>query len=112
MKILSNSEESQKYHENFLENIKEIRSLEGKIDEVNKKKEAVSTSLEEIKEFLKVKDEEIEKLAKSLETIEVKKQEKSTDELKKEAKLVYERFKKGEKLSTEDLFLLQRFGQV
>jgi uncharacterized coiled-coil DUF342 family protein len=42
----------------------------------------------------------------------VKKQEKSTDELKKEAKLVYERFKKGEKLSTEDLFLLQRFGQV
>ncbi len=44
--------------------------------------------------------------------MEKKKQEKSVEELKKEAKQVYEKFKKGEKLSTEDLFLLQRFGQI
>lgn len=111
-KILSISQDSQKYHESFLEDIKEIRSLEEKIDEVNKKKEAATLKLEGLKESLKVKEEEIKKIGDSLEKEEKKRQEKSVDELKTEAKQVYDRFKKGEKLSTEDLFLLRRFGQI
>jgi phosphoserine phosphatase len=111
-KILAHSKESQTYHEGFLENIKEIRAFEGKIDVVNQEKESLTTKLEEFKEALKVKEEELKKLSESIESEEKQRQEKSVGELKKEAKLIYERFKKGEKLSTEDLFLLQRFGQM
>ncbi len=111
-KILTYSQESQKYHETFLENIKEIRSLEGKIDEINKQKDEVGKKLEEIKEIYSSKAGEVNKLSESLQSEEKTRQKKSAEELKKEAKLVYERFKKGEKLSTEDLFLLQRFGQI
>jgi uncharacterized coiled-coil DUF342 family protein len=110
--ILDYSTESQKHHEAFLENIKEIRGFEAQIDEINKKKEVIATKLEEVKEAQRIKDTEAQKLSESLDKAEKIKQEKSTDELKKEAKLIYERFKKGEKLSTEDLFLLQRFGQI
>jgi uncharacterized coiled-coil DUF342 family protein len=111
-KILTYSQESQKHHETFLENIKEIRTLEGQIDDINQRKDASGSKLDEAKEALKLKDADVKKLSESLEKEEKKRQEKSVDELKKEAKLVYERFKKGEKLSTEDLFLLQRFGQI
>jgi uncharacterized coiled-coil DUF342 family protein len=103
-KILSYSQESQKHHETFLENIRDIRAFEEKIDGVNQKKEVVNKNLEEVKEALKKEEEDVNKLSESLKKEEIKKQEKSVDELKKEAKLVYERFKKGEKLSTEDLF--------
>jgi len=111
-RILSYSRESQKHHEAFLDEIKKIRSLEEKIDEINHAKEDVNAKLEELKEALKEKEEEIKKLGEDLEEKREKSKEKSAEELKKEAKLVYERFKKGEKLSTEDLFLLQRFGQI
>ncbi len=111
-KILGYSQDSQKHHEDFLENIKEIRSIEVKIDDVKKEKEGVTTKLEEVKEDLKLKNTAVNEVSSSIDSEEKKRQEKSTDELKKEAKLVYERFKKGEKLSTEDIFLLQRFGQI
>jgi uncharacterized coiled-coil DUF342 family protein len=111
-KILTYSQESQTHHEAFLENIKDIRAIEAQIDEINKKKERVTTKLDEVKEALKAKDQAVKKLSESLEGEEKKRQEKSTSELKKEAKLIYEKFKKGEKLSTDDLFLLQRFGQI
>lgn len=111
-KILEFSQESQKHHEAFLENIKDIRAIEAQIDEINKKKEGVTTKLDEVKEILKTKDLEVKKLSESRVGEEKKRKEKSTAELKKEAKNIYEKFKKGEKLSTDDLFLLQRFGQI
>ncbi len=111
-KILSNSKESQTFHEAFLTNIKEIRALESEIDKINKKKDESTSKLEELKKILREKKEDIDKLGKKIKEMEKKKQEKSVEELKKDAKLVYEKFKKGEKLSTEDLFLLQRFGQI
>ncbi len=111
-KILGYSQDSQKHHEDFLENIKEIRAIEVKIDDVNKEKDGVTTKLDEVKEALKLKNSDVKDVSSSLESEEKKRYEKSTDDLKKEAKLVYERFKNGEKLSTDDLFLLQRFGQI
>lgn len=111
-KILAYSQESQKHHETFLENIRDIRALEAKIDDINKKKEEVNSKLEELKSSVKEKEEEIKRLSEALDKKEKKKQQKSVAELKKEAKLIYEKFKKGEKLSTEDLFLLQRFKQI
>jgi len=111
-KILGYSQDSQKHHEDFLENIKEIRAIEAKIDAVNKEKEGVTTKLDEVKALLKEKNVVVKEVSSTLDSEEKKRKEKSTDDLKKEAKLVYERFKKGEKLSTDDIFLLQRFGQI
>ena len=111
-KILTYSEESQKHHEAFLENIKEIRVFEGQIDGINNKKDEVATKLDEIKDSLKVKDGEVKVLSESMEIVEKKREEKSVVELKKEAEELYKKFKQGEKLSTDDLFLLQRFGQI
>lgn len=111
-KIITHSQESQKFHEAFLEHIKAIRAIEEKIDAINKEKDGVAQKLDSLKDVLKVKNSEAREIGEDLETQEKQRQEKSVEELKKEAKDVYERFKKGEKLSTEDLFLLQRFGQI
>lgn len=110
--ILSHSKESQTYHEGFLENIQGIRALETEIDTINKNKDEVTSKLEDLKNLSKGKAGEIEELSKAFDSQTKTRHEKSNDELKKEAKLVYEKFKKGEKLSTDDLFLLQRFGQI
>lgn len=115
-KILALSEESQKNHEIFLKAVEGIKELEIKIDDINKEKEGITPGLDEMRaEFNSVrsKNKELDKEIKDLEIeADLAVEEKSTDELKEEANVVYERFKKGDKLDLEDIYLLRRFNLV
>jgi phosphoserine phosphatase len=115
-KILKLSEESQVNHEEFLKAVEKIKELEAKIDEFNKERDEVGQGLDELKEELKVlqaKGKELDKKIKDMEIeADIAVTEKSETELKEEAKVVYERFKNGEKLDLEDIYLLRRFNLV
>ncbi|MFQ5887486.1 MAG: hypothetical protein ACE5HY_02185 [Candidatus Hydrothermarchaeales archaeon] len=115
-KILELSEKSQQQHEKFVEAVNNIRKLEAKIDALNKERnEAVSklNGLTEVantlNQTLKEKERKIKKARIKAKVKELKEVE---TELKKNAEAAYERFKKGEKLGTDDLYLLQRFNLV
>jgi phosphoserine phosphatase len=115
-KILALSRESQHYHEKFLRRIEEIRKLEAKLDELNKQKEEIAPVLDaqnhELKELI-VKRKELDKEIKTLEEeMELRSSRRSEKELKERASEVYERFKRGEKLDLEDIYLLRRFNLV
>jgi phosphoserine phosphatase len=115
-KILKLSEESQVNHEEFLKAVEKIKDLEAKIDELNKERDGVGEGLDSIKDELKVllaKGKELDKQIKEMEVeADIAITEKSETEMKEEAKVVYERFKKGEKLDLEDIYLLRRFNLV
>jgi phosphoserine phosphatase len=115
-KILALSQESQQYHESFLQAIDKIRELETKIDEYNKQKEGIAPSLDEKRAELKklsAKHRQLEKEIKVLEEeTDLRSSRRSEKELKDRAENVYERFKRGEKLDLEDIYLLRRFNLV
>jgi uncharacterized coiled-coil DUF342 family protein len=110
------SEESQKNHEIFLKAVEGIKELETKIDDINKEKETITPGLDEMRaEFnsLRSKNKDLDKDIKDLEVeADLAVEEKSDVELKEEANEVYERFKKGDKLDLEDIYLLRRFNLV
>lgn len=114
--ILSLSNESQQHHEKFLDAIKEIREIESRIDEQNKQKNEIITVLENSRaEFRDARErlKSLERNIKNIETENVIKSSKETEkELKKKANGIYKRFKKGEKLDLEDIYLLRRFDLV
>jgi len=56
---------------------------------------------------------DLEKIIKALKAKQAKsKEEREREELIKKARKIYEMFKKGEKLETEDILLLQRAGLI
>ena len=115
-KILSLSQESQHHHENFLQAIDKIRKLETKIDEYNKQREEIAPVLDEKREELKKLSEEHRHLKKEMKILEeetdLRSSKSSQKELKERAENLYERFKRGEKLDLEDIYLLRRFNLV
>ncbi len=110
--IIEASKESQVHHEKFLESVKKIKELEAQIDALNSERVVLSQKIDESKaenNSLTERAKEIEHDLRSLDTGSAIRNEK---ELKDEAKAVYERFKKGEKLGLGDIYLLRRFDLV
>lgn len=114
--ILSLSNESQQHHEKFLDAIKDIREIEIGIDEQNKQKNEIITVLENSRAEFKDARERLKSLERNIKNIEtenvIKSSKETEKELKKKANGIYKRFKKGEKLDLEDIYLLRRFDLV
>lgn len=115
-KILALSRESQHYHEKFLQEIEKIRELEAKIDELNKQKEGIAPALDaqnqELRELIAKQKGMNKEITILEEEMELRSSKRSEKELKERATNVYERFKRGEKLDLEDIYLLRRFNLV
>ena len=115
-KILALSEESQKHHEKFLPVVESIKKLEGEIDEINKKKAESTPQLDKYNEGLGTYAKRLKEVEVSIKKIEVEAEAISAGATEKEmedmAKTVYEKFKNGEKLGLDDIYLLRRFNLV
>ena len=113
-KILEISENSQQHHEKFLAAVKNIRDQESKIDILNKERNDVVTKLNGLTEAANILSHTIKEKQKKIKKATIKKRVKETKEveveLKKKAEFTYQRFKNGEKLGTDDIYLLQRFN--
>jgi len=115
-KIKELSEEAQREHEAMVEVFKqadEIRSrLESIRDEITKTREEADRAHEEhirlvnrINDIEKTMRDEKKKKKKAVE-------EKKKEELSKEAEEIFAKFQRGEKLTTEDLMILQKAGII
>lgn len=112
--ILKLSNESQRQHEKFLQAVAKIKEVESKMDELNSRRKEIDPALDRLNEEVDscvLKMKELEKSVKRAEA-ETELKPKSDKELKEEAKSIYEKFKKGEKLDLEDIYLLRRFNLV
>ncbi|MEE8168146.1 MAG: phosphoserine phosphatase SerB [Candidatus Hydrothermarchaeales archaeon] len=110
--IITLSTESQTYHEKFLEAVRSIKELERQIDHVNLEMDAVGGELDELGGKLNARIKRSKVLEMDLKLVESKAHGKSDRELREHARLIYERFQKGEKLSLGDIYLLRRFNLV
>lgn len=112
--ILKLSNESQQQHEKFLQAVVKIKEAEAKMDELNSRRKEIDPALDRLKEELDSCALKMKEIGKSIKRIEAETElkPKSDKELKEEAKSVYERFKKGEKLNLEDIYMLRRFNLV
>ncbi len=115
-KILDLSEESQKYHEKFLPVVESIKKLEADIDDLNKKKAELTPDLDRYNEELDTYAKKLKEVEAEIKKIEVEAEVAtagaSEKELEDMAKTVYEKFKNGEKLGLDDIYLLRRFNLV
>lgn len=114
--IISLSQESQHYHEGFLKAVEKIREFEGKLDEYNKQKGEVAPLLDQQRAELAEVTEKYKKSEREIKVLEeetdLRSSRRSEKELKERAASLYERFKRGEKLDLEDIYLLRRFDLV
>lgn len=115
-KILELSEESQKHHEKFLHMVESIKKLEAGIDEINKKKVKFTPELDKYNEELDTYTRRLKEIEAEIKKIEVEDDAIGAGATEKEledmAKTVYEKFKNGEKLGLDDIYLLRRFNLV
>jgi phosphoserine phosphatase len=115
-KILDLSEESQKHHEKFLPVVESIKKLEAEIDDTNKKKAELTPDLDRYNEELDTHAKKLKEVEAEIKKIEVEAEAvtagASEKELEDMAKTVYEKFKNGEKLGLDDIYLLRRFNLV
>ncbi|RLG58095.1 MAG: hypothetical protein DRN95_04900, partial [Candidatus Hydrothermarchaeota archaeon] len=114
--IIKLSKESQRHHEKFLRALRKIKEKEKEIDELNKQKQEIIPVLEKERKdlafylkLIKKIDNKIKKAESEIEEITYRSGER---ELREKAERIYKRFKKGEKLSLEDIYLLRRFNLV
>jgi len=114
--ILKLSEESQKHHEKFLPVIGEMKKLEDGIDEINKKKAELTPQLDKYNKERDALTQRLREVGAEIKKIEVETEAigvgATEEELEEMAKTVYERFKNGEKLGLDDIYLLRRFNLV
>jgi phosphoserine phosphatase len=115
-KILDLSEESQKHHEKFLPVVESIKKLEAEIDDINKNKAELTPDLDRYNEELDTHAKKLKEVEAEIKKIEVEAEAvtagASEKELEDMAKTVYEKFKNGEKLGLDDIYLLRRFNLV
>jgi len=112
VKIAKYSAKAQEYHNSFLEHIKEIRKLEEQIEGINKKMSDAEAKLVTLEKKLEEDDSDFKDTLAQLGEKDKEKIEKEEDALRNTAVVLYEEFKKGKKLTTDDLYLLQRFRLV
>ena len=107
---------AQEEHENMIGLIKQLDNLVKKVNEIQES--IVMTKIEADtvhKEFIECVDTIHDLERKVTATQEKKRKIKKAEEVtyaQKEANEIYERFKRGEKLSTEDLMALQKAGLI
>ena len=107
---------AQEEHENMIGLIKQLDNLVKKVNEIQES--IVMTKIEADtvhKEFIECVDKIHDLERKVTATQEKKRKIKKAEEVtyaQKEANEIYERFKRGEKLSTEDLMALQKAGLI
>lgn len=115
-KVLELSEESQKHHEKFLSVVEEIKKVEKQIDGVNKEKVEITPRLDKCTEELDALTQRLRDVETAVKKIEVETEaisiEATEEELEDMAKTVYKKFKNGEKLGLDDIYLLRRFNLV
>ncbi|MEM0372422.1 MAG: hypothetical protein QXO69_01070 [archaeon] len=105
--VLLNAAESEKHHQELVRLFEEKDKLEKKLKEKNEKIAEVRAKLGEAIETTRRKRTE-EKAAIEKEKKEIKDEQRK--KLEEKAKEVFERFKKGEKVSLQELALLEEFG--
>ena len=107
---------AQEEHEEMISLIKQLDNTVKKVDEIQEKIVMTKIEADKVhKEFISSVDKihDFERKISSEKSIKYKK--KKTAEVKsayKEADEIFERFKRGEKLSTEDLMALQKAGLI
>jgi len=110
------ADKAQSEHENMIKLLKQSDNLIKKVNELQEKIVFVKIEADKThKEFIECVDRihELERIISSTkEKHKRERREKETSSIKREAYEVFERFKRGEKLSTEDLLLLQKAGLI
>jgi len=112
VKLAKHSAKAQEYHNSFLDVIKEIRKAEDEIEKINKKKSEAEAKLASLEKKIAEDEGEFKEVLAKLGEKDKEKMEKEEDALRRTAVSLYDEFKKGKKLTTDDLYLLQRFRLV
>jgi phosphoserine phosphatase len=118
-KVVEFSDKAQETHESMLEYFKNIDEVRAKADLAHNKfietRETASAKHEEVKTVLN----EIRRKNKGLDKVKAKERNMESDKTKKKnmaekeiARDIFEKFKEGKKLSTEELRLLQKHNIV
>ncbi|MGF7118403.1 phosphoserine phosphatase SerB [Methanobacterium oryzae] len=118
-KVVEFSDEAQVTHESMLEYFKKIDDVRTKADEAHNKfieaKDNASKKHEEVKEILG----HIRKINKKLDKVKSKKRSRDSEatmkknsEEKAHAEDIYQKFKDGKKLNTDELMLLQKHNVI
>jgi len=106
------AERAQKEHEEMLRLIRECDAISKRVDDIQEK--IVFTKIEADnahKQFIEYVDK-IHQLERRIATLKRSRKRKEDLTIQKEASEIFERFKRGEKLSTEDILLLQKAGFI
>ncbi|MEA3294724.1 MAG: coiled-coil protein [Euryarchaeota archaeon] len=107
---------AQEYHENMIKIFKDADKVRAESDNIHKQFVEIQESADEQHRLFIKAQKEIRDFDKIIIGLKKKsKQSKITSakaQIKKEAEEIYSQFKLGEKISTEDLLLLQRSGLV
>lgn len=104
------AEKAQREHEEMVKLIKECDAISRKVDEIQEKIVFTKIDADNLhKEFIECVDR-IHELDRQISVM--KRTGKGKEKLQKEAMEIFERFKRGEKLSTEDILLLQKAGLI
>lgn len=106
------AEKAQREHEQMIKLIKECDALSRKVDEIQEKIVFTKIDADNIhKEFIECVDK-IHQIERQISSIKRAGKRKEESAIQKEAMEIFERFKRGEKLSTEDILLLQKAGLI
>lgn len=118
-KVVEFSDKAQETHEKMLEYFKNIDEVRAKADTAHNKfietRESASAKHEEVKAVLneiRKKNKGLDKVKAKERNIESEKSKKKNLAEKEVAKDIFEKFKEGKKLSTEELRLLQKHNIV
>ena len=110
------AEKAQKEHETMIKLLKQCDNLVKKVNEVQENIVFVKIEADNVhKQFIECVDKihELERtISATRERSRREKKAKETSSIRKEADEIFERFKRGEKLSTEDILLLQKAGLI
>lgn len=111
--IQKKAEESQKMHEEMIALSKEVDELKKQEEEAFKKFVEFKAKFNDVNEKLKVKLTELNevngKLNKHVKSKRLEKEAREYEILESKEQLIEEKIKKGEKLTTEDLLVFQKF---
>ncbi|UCB57961.1 MAG: hypothetical protein JSV67_04965 [Thermoplasmatales archaeon] len=107
---------AQEEHENMMELIKQLDNMIKKVNEIQETIVMTKIEADKVhKEFIECVDK-IHELERTVSSVQEKKRKmKKAEEITvvhKEANKIFEKFKRGEKLSTEDLMALQKAGLI
>ncbi len=110
------SRQADEAHNSMIEAVNRIKELKNRLDEIKEERKEIENRLDSMRAELKELLAKRKAVQKDIEFMEMKKSErlqrKRERELRKKAMELYEKFKRGEKLDLEGLYLLQRFNLI